>query len=116
MWCPQWWRPPKAVSRVESLWRAWETLTHRVVGRSSLGGVGQEPGVYGVGVHAPGGQVLPEFVAPGVSVVGAGRLLRASLWLAPQWCPVSWIPPQSVTTAPVLTREYGAWRGRGADG
>ncbi len=24
-WCPQWWRHPEAVSRLEALWRAWET-------------------------------------------------------------------------------------------
>lgn len=25
-WCPQWWRHPEAVSRLEALWRAWEHL------------------------------------------------------------------------------------------
>jgi Domain of unknown function (DUF4913) len=25
-WCPQWWRHPEAVARLESLWRAWEHL------------------------------------------------------------------------------------------
>ena len=25
-WCPQWWRHPEAVARLESLWRAWEQL------------------------------------------------------------------------------------------
>jgi hypothetical protein len=25
-WCPQWWDHPEAVCRLESLWRAWETL------------------------------------------------------------------------------------------
>jgi len=25
-WCPQWWAHPEAVERLESLWRAWETL------------------------------------------------------------------------------------------
>jgi len=23
-WCPQWWRHPQAVSRLEALWRVWE--------------------------------------------------------------------------------------------
>jgi Domain of unknown function (DUF4913) len=26
VWCPQWWRHPEAVARLESLWRAWEHL------------------------------------------------------------------------------------------
>lgn len=25
-WCPHWWKHPEVVSRVESLWRAWEQL------------------------------------------------------------------------------------------
>jgi hypothetical protein len=25
-WCPQWWRHPEAISRLEALWRAWEFL------------------------------------------------------------------------------------------
>ena len=25
-WCPQWWRHPEAVVRLEALWRAWEYL------------------------------------------------------------------------------------------
>jgi len=25
-WCPQWWRHPEAVSRLEALWRAWEHM------------------------------------------------------------------------------------------
>lgn len=25
-WCAQWWAHPEAVSRLEALWRAWETL------------------------------------------------------------------------------------------
>ncbi|MGH2870162.1 MAG: DUF4913 domain-containing protein [Solirubrobacteraceae bacterium] len=26
VWCPEWWRHPEAVARLESLWRAWEHL------------------------------------------------------------------------------------------
>jgi hypothetical protein len=26
LWCPQWWRHPEAVSRLEALWRVWENL------------------------------------------------------------------------------------------
>lgn len=25
-WCPQWWRHAEAISRLEALWRAWESL------------------------------------------------------------------------------------------
>jgi Domain of unknown function (DUF4913) len=25
-WCPQWWRHPEALERLEALWRAWEAL------------------------------------------------------------------------------------------
>ena len=25
-WCPEWWRHPEAVSRLEAMWRAWEAL------------------------------------------------------------------------------------------
>lgn len=25
-WCPEWWRHPEAVARLEALWRAWEHL------------------------------------------------------------------------------------------
>lgn len=25
-WCPQWWRHPEAIIRLEALWRAWEHL------------------------------------------------------------------------------------------
>lgn len=25
-WCPEWWRHPEAISRLEALWRAWESL------------------------------------------------------------------------------------------
>ncbi|GGM81957.1 hypothetical protein GCM10012275_60690 [Longimycelium tulufanense] len=25
-WCPEWWRHPEAVARLEALWRAWEAL------------------------------------------------------------------------------------------
>ncbi|WP_085528371.1 DUF4913 domain-containing protein [Kocuria massiliensis] len=25
-WCPQWWRHPEAVQRLEAIWRAWEHL------------------------------------------------------------------------------------------
>ena len=25
-WCPQWWRHPEAIARLEALWRAWEHL------------------------------------------------------------------------------------------
>lgn len=26
VWCPEWWRHPEAISRLEGLWRAWESL------------------------------------------------------------------------------------------
>jgi hypothetical protein len=26
MWCPEWWRHPEAVARLDALWRAWEHL------------------------------------------------------------------------------------------
>lgn len=26
VWCPQWWMHPEALSRIESMWRAWEEL------------------------------------------------------------------------------------------
>lgn len=25
-WCPEWWRHPEAIARLEALWRAWEAL------------------------------------------------------------------------------------------
>jgi hypothetical protein len=25
-WCASWWKHPEAISRLEALWRAWETL------------------------------------------------------------------------------------------
>jgi hypothetical protein len=25
-WCPQWWKPAEAISRLKALWRAWEHL------------------------------------------------------------------------------------------
>ena len=36
VWCPEWWRHPEAVARLDALWRAWEHLQarcrHRPVG------------------------------------------------------------------------------------
>lgn len=28
-WCPEWWRHPEAVSRLEALWRAWEVCRYQ---------------------------------------------------------------------------------------
>lgn len=27
-WCPEWWRHPEALARLDALWRAWEHLRH----------------------------------------------------------------------------------------
>lgn len=36
VWCPEWWRHPEAVARLDSLWRSWETM--RSEGPTGLSG------------------------------------------------------------------------------
>lgn len=35
VWCPEWYRHPEAVGRLNSLWRAWEHYRHDPVGQST---------------------------------------------------------------------------------